>query len=47
MLHGLTEWSLGDQEIAVLVWTTLGLSLAVDNLSYLTGVEASGDEERI
>ncbi|MGB5872594.1 MAG: O-antigen ligase family protein [Bacteroidota bacterium] len=46
LLHGLTEWSLGDQEIAVLVWTTLGLSLAVDNLSYLSETTMSGHEEK-
>jgi O-antigen ligase len=46
MLHGLTEWSLGDQEIAVLVWTTLGFSLAVDNLSYLPEPVVPGTKER-
>ncbi len=45
LLHGLTEWSLGDQEIAVLVWTTLGLSLAVDNLSYVRDVAISRPKE--
>jgi O-antigen ligase len=30
---GLTEWSFGDQEVAILLWITVGLSLAVGRLN--------------
>jgi O-antigen ligase len=30
---GLTEWSFGDQEVALLLWTTLGLTLALGKLA--------------
>ncbi len=39
-VSGLTEWSFGDQEIAVLFWTTLGLALAVDRCTPFAGKEA-------
>ena len=29
-VNGLTEWSLGDQEVVLLFWVTLGLTLALD-----------------
>ena len=32
---GLTEWSFGDQEVALLLWTTVGLALAVGRLTLL------------
>ncbi len=32
-VNGLTEWSFGDQEVVILLWLTLGLSLAVANFS--------------
>ena len=30
---GLTEWSFGDQEVALLLWTTVGLALAMGKLA--------------
>jgi O-antigen ligase len=30
---GLTEWSFGDQEVAIILWITVGLSLAVGRLN--------------
>ena len=32
-VQGLTEWSYGDQEIAVLLWTTLGMALAAGRIT--------------
>ena len=32
-IMGLTEWSFGDQEVALLLWTSLGLSLALGKLA--------------
>ncbi len=32
-VSGLTEWSFGDQEVVLALWTTLGLTLALGNLS--------------
>jgi O-antigen ligase len=32
-VSGLTEWSFGDQEVAVLFWTTVGLTLAAGRIS--------------
>lgn len=32
-VSGLTEWSFGDQEVAVLFWTTVGLTLAVGRIA--------------
>jgi O-antigen ligase len=32
MVHGLTEWTFGDQEIALFLWTTLGFALAAGRL---------------
>jgi len=29
----LTEWSFGDQEVVLLFWTTLGLTLAIGRLT--------------
>ena len=29
LVHGLTEWTFGDQEVVTLFWVALGLSLAV------------------
>jgi O-antigen ligase len=40
-VSGLTEWSFGDQELAVLFWTTVGLTLAFSRLSVARGAEAS------
>jgi O-antigen ligase len=31
-INGLTEWSFGDQEVVVMLWTTVGLALAVGGL---------------
>lgn len=31
-VNGLTEWTFGDQEIALLLWTTLGLAIAVGRM---------------
>jgi O-antigen ligase len=33
MVNGLTEWSFGDQEVVIVFWTTVGLTLAVGNLN--------------
>lgn len=33
MVHGLTEWTFGDQEIALFLWTTLGFTLAAGRLA--------------
>lgn len=30
-VHGLTEWTFGDQEVAVLLWVSVGLALAAGN----------------
>jgi O-antigen ligase len=38
-VSGLTEWSFGDQEVAVLFWITVGLSLAVGRFA------AGGEKE--
>ncbi len=43
LVHGLTEWSFGDQEVAVLVWTTLGFSMAAGNLHH--PVDGKGSQE--
>jgi putative inorganic carbon (hco3(-)) transporter len=32
-INGLTEWSFGDQEVVLLFWTTLGLTLALGRLT--------------
>jgi hypothetical protein len=32
-INGLTEWSFGDQEVVLLFWTTLGLTLALERLA--------------
>jgi len=37
-VHGLTEWSFGDQEVAVLLWTSLGLVMAVARSRGITDV---------
>ena len=37
-VHGLTEWSFGDQEVAVLPWTSLGLAMAVARSGGITDV---------
>ncbi len=37
-VHGLTEWSFGDQEIAVLLWISLGLTMAVARSRGITDV---------
>jgi O-antigen ligase len=37
-VHGLTEWSFGDQEVAVLLWISLGLTMAVAGSRGITGV---------
>jgi len=37
-VHGLTEWSFGDQEVAVLLWTSLGLVMAVARDREITDV---------
>jgi O-antigen ligase len=37
-VHGLTEWSFGDQEVAVLLWTSLGLAMAVARSRGITDV---------
>jgi len=39
-VSGLTEWSFGDQEVAVLFWTTVGLTLAVGRMS---GAQPAGE----
>jgi len=31
-INGLTEWSFGDQEVVVMLWTTVGMALAVGGL---------------
>jgi len=41
-IHGLTEWSFGDQEIALLLWTTVGLAVAAGRIS----AAAAGDGGR-
>jgi putative inorganic carbon (HCO3(-)) transporter len=33
-VNGLTEWSFGDQEVVLLLWTTLGLTLALDRSTH-------------
>ncbi len=33
LVNGLTEWSFGDQEVVIMLWTTLGLTLGIPNLS--------------
>jgi O-antigen ligase len=38
-VSGLTEWSFGDQEVAVLFWTTVGMTLAFNRLA---GEEEAG-----
>jgi O-antigen ligase len=35
---GLTEWSFGDQEVVILLWITVGMSLAVSRMSSSTAV---------
>jgi O-antigen ligase len=37
-VHGLTEWSFGDQEVAVLLWISLGLTMAVGGSKGITDV---------
>jgi O-antigen ligase len=37
---GLTEWSFGDQEVALLLWTTLGLTLALGRLAEKSDADA-------
>ena len=37
-VHGITEWSFGDQEVAVLLWISLGLTLAVARSRGITDV---------
>lgn len=37
-VHGLTEWSFGDQEVAVLLWISLGLAMAVARSRGITNV---------
>lgn len=32
-VHGLTEWTLGDQEVAILFWSTVGFSLAAGRIA--------------
>jgi O-antigen ligase len=32
LVNGLTEWSFGDQEIVIMLWTTFGLVLGITNL---------------
>jgi len=32
LVNGLTEWSFGDQEVVILLWISVGLSLAIGNL---------------
>jgi hypothetical protein len=32
---GLTEWSFGDQEVVILLWVTVGMSLAVGRMDPL------------
>ena len=34
-VNGLTEWTFGDQEMAVLLWTTVGLALAAGRIGAL------------
>jgi O-antigen ligase len=34
---GLTEWSFGDQEVIILLWVTVGLSLALGKMDPATG----------
>ena len=41
-VDGLTEWTFGDQEIVILFWLTLGLSLAVGDLPALGSPGAGG-----
>jgi O-antigen ligase len=45
MVQGLTEWTFGDQEIALFLWTTLGLALAADRQAPLPvpGIAEGGD----
>jgi O-antigen ligase len=42
MVQGLTEWTFGDQEIALFLWTTVGFALAAGRLSSLPASEAPG-----
>jgi hypothetical protein len=37
LVHGLTEWTFGDQEVATLFWISLGLSLAAVGEGVTTG----------
>ena len=41
MTQGLTEWTFGDQEIALFLWTTVGFALAADRLASLQSTDAA------
>jgi O-antigen ligase len=41
MVHGLSEWNFGDQEIALFLWTSVGFTLAAARLSGGFGEELS------
>jgi O-antigen ligase len=42
MVHGLTEWNFGDQEIALFLWTSVGFTLAAGRLPQESGGVLSG-----
>jgi O-antigen ligase len=43
-VNGLTEWTFGDQEMAVLLWATVGLALAVGRMGGLQDAAKPGTE---
>lgn len=40
-VNGLTEWSFGDQEVVLLFWTTLGLTLSLERLAEKGGTTST------
>lgn len=42
MVHGLTEWNFGDQEIALFLWTSVGFTLAAGRLVQESGEDLAG-----
>ena len=41
MVQGLTEWTFGDQEIALFLWTTVGFALAAGRFAPLHSTDAA------
>ncbi len=46
MVQGLTEWTFGDQEIALVLWTTVGFALAADRIG-ASEIEGGGERRHV